>query len=78
MDSKTLIVFYQQVEPEMVECVGSDSIIIPDQRYSVTTCVRKVLNKTYPRPDSAIAFGIAWGTILEHKIKTEPILFTKH
>lgn len=73
----TLIVYYQQVEPELVECVGTPSVIIPDQRLSAMTIIDKVIKRDYVRPNNTIGFCIAKGTVLEHTPITEPILFVK-
>ena len=59
----TYIVFYQQDQNgDVVECVGGDSAFRADGRLSIDTIMRKIRNKEYCVPKSAIGFKLEHGT----------------
>lgn len=73
------IQYYQKVLPYLVECVGSDSIIKPDQRYNSTSLCLGVIKGDYQIPKGAVAFAICQGTnVYNAKPITEPILLINH
>lgn len=70
------VVFYDiKLNGEIDECVGGDSYVKPDQRYSIETIIHKVKNKEIFRPIHAIGFKIHVGTILNNKPITNLIKF---
>lgn len=71
------IVFYQKLlNGEIDTCVGGDSEIRCDGRYSINAIIDKVYDKYYVRPREAIGFKIHIGTShLNHKPYTKLYLF---
>ena len=71
------IVFYQKLLDGNIDtCVGGDSEIRCDGRYSINTIIDKVYDKYYVRPREAIGFKIHIGTShLNHKPYTKLYLF---
>lgn len=59
---KKYIVYYTKVNNNYVECIGLESIICPDQRYSTNTIINKVLNKEFIVHNNANAFRICTGS----------------
>ena len=71
------IVFYQKLLDGNIDtCVGGDSEIRCEGRYSINTIIDKVYDKYYVRPREAIGFKIQIGTShLNHKPYTKLYLF---
>lgn len=58
------IVFYRRTgrqNPVLEECIGTGSIILPDQRFSIDTLISKVYSKYFVIPKDADAFIIGHG-----------------
>lgn len=52
--------------PKVVDCVGTDSIIRPDQRFSNKSLIEHTRNLEFPIPNVACGFYIARGTDVNH------------
>lgn len=73
------IVFYQKLFTGNIDtCVGGDSEIKCDSRYSFENIINKVFNGYYIIPKEAIGFKIHIGTShLNHKPYTKLYLFNE-
>lgn len=71
------IVFYRKnnYTNKIEECIGGDSILKPDQRYSIESLINKVLNKEICKPNDSIGFAIGYGINVYKINKTTPIIF---